>query len=355
MLISAPFAGTTLIQLFLTHLTIPVVPDDFMLIHRVRPLHEEGLELMPDHPDTGHPDVLVHGRRHGADHPAVPVAAANLLSNSFRLGAAPKFLPALPVQVTHDFLLPGAIAGHHIAERIDEESIETHVAGQQTLLAVNIVDEAMVEVGPEPLLGAPGLQQFVDQIFKIPCHHGPVVDDIVGLHKVEAVMQGRSREFHAHLIRNLVKGHQVRRILILYRHTKAHILHSHVPEGFQGIVAPVEAVVKTPDLVVGLFQALNGNTDADLRELPAQIHDPVRVEAVGRDDDPVTLFVQLPDDVLQILPDEGLTAGDIGKIHFRQFADGLNGDLLLRPGRSLGPVAHVAPCIAPVGYDHGAI
>ncbi len=45
----------------------------------------------------------------------------------------------------------GAIAGHDIAIRIDEEGVKTHVARKQTLLTVDIVDQTVVKVCTEPL------------------------------------------------------------------------------------------------------------------------------------------------------------------------------------------------------------
>ena len=48
----------------------------------------------------------------------------------------------------------GTIARHNIAIRINEEGIKAHVARQQTLLAVDVVDQAVVEVSTEPLLRA---------------------------------------------------------------------------------------------------------------------------------------------------------------------------------------------------------
>ena len=134
---------------------------------------------MPGDPDARNPDMLMHGRADGADHPAVPVAAADLPPDALRLRAVPQFIPGLPVQITHDLLLPGAVAGHHIAIGIDEEGVEAHVALQQPLLAVNVVDQTVIEVGPEPFLGAPGTKQLIDQRLEMGCHHGLVIDNIL--------------------------------------------------------------------------------------------------------------------------------------------------------------------------------
>lgn len=310
---------------------------------------------MPRHPEAGHPDILVHGRAHGADHPAVPAAAADLPAHRLRRFAVPELVPRLLVQVAHDLLLPGAVAGHHITVRVNEKGIEAHVAGQKPLLAVYVVDKAVVEVGPEPLFGAPGSEQLIHQGLKVCRHHGPVVDDIAALHKVKAVVQGGGGEFHTHLVGDPVQGHQVGGVPVLDRHAEAHVLHAHFPELLQGGIAPVEAILQTPDGVVGILQALDGDPDAHLGEFPAQVDDPVREKAVGGDHDPVAFFVQLPDDVLQVLPEKGLAAGDVGKIHLRELADGLQGYFLLWSGGGLVSAAHIAPGVAAVGHNHGAV
>ena len=112
---------------------------------------------MHEHPPHGLPNILVHGGAHAADHPAIPVAAAYLAADLLRLGAVPKLVPRLTVEVAHHLLILGAVAGHDVAVRVDEEGIEAHVAGQKALLTVDIVDEPVVEIGTEPLFGAVGI------------------------------------------------------------------------------------------------------------------------------------------------------------------------------------------------------
>jgi hypothetical protein len=108
-------------------------------------------------------------------------------------------------------------------------------------------------------------------------------------------------------------------------------------------------------LIVGLLQTLDGDTDADLREFLAKIHDAIGKEAVGGDDDTLALLIKLAHDVLEILADEGLAACDIGKVHGRQLADGLQRNLLFRAGGLFVSIAHIAPCVAPIGDDHSAV
>ena len=300
-------------------------------------------------------DVLVHGRGDGADHPAVAVAVADLAADEVGLLAVPEVVPVHVVEVAHDFFVLGAVAGHDIAVGVDEEGVEAHVAGQEALLAVDVVDEAVVEVGAEPLLGAVGVEELVDELLEVLGDHRAVLDDVAGLDEVEAVVEGRRREFHAELIGELVEGDEVLRVAVLDGHAEADILHAHGDELLQGVVAAVEAVGQAADGVVGLLEALDGDADADLREFPGEVEDPVGEEAVGRDDDAVALLVEFAHDVLQVLPDEGLTAGDVGEVHPRELPDGLDGQLLLRAGGGFIAVAHGAPGVAPVGDDDGAV
>ena len=123
----------------------------------------------------------------------------------------------------------------------------------------------------------------------------------------------------------------------------------------EGGVASVVSVIQAADLVVGLLKALDGDADADVGELLAQVDDAVGEEAVGGDHDAVGLLVELAHDVLEVLADEGLAAGDVGKVHRRELLDGLDGELLLRAAGSLVAVAHGAARVAAVGDDDGTV
>ena len=353
--LSAQVAGRAGVELLLGHTALLVVADNLELVHVVGPLGEQGLQLVLEHPPAGLPDVLVHGGAHGADHPAVAVAVADLRADPLGLVGVPQLVPGLLVEVAHDLLVLGAVAGHDVAVGIDEEGVERHVAGQQAGLAVDVVDEAVVEVGAEPLLGAVGPEQLVDQVLEVLGHHGAVVDDVLGLDEVEAVVQRGRGELHAQLVGDPVEGHQVGRVEVLHGHAEAHILHAHLPEFFQGGVAAVVAVGEAAYLVVGLLEALDGDTDADVGELFAQVEDTVGEEAVGGDDDAVRLLPQLPHDVLQIRADKGLAAGDVGEVHLWELLDGLDGELLLRAAGRLVAVAHGAARVAAVGDDDGTV
>lgn len=48
---------------------------------------------MLEHPPAGLPDVLVHGRAHRADHPAVAVAVADLRAHFLGLVGVPQLVP----------------------------------------------------------------------------------------------------------------------------------------------------------------------------------------------------------------------------------------------------------------------
>lgn len=324
-------------------------------MHVVGPLGEQRLHLVLEHPPARLPDVLVHGRAHRADHPAVAVAVADLRADFLGLVRVPELVPGLLVEVAHDLLVLGAVAGHNVAVGVDEEGVERHVARQQARLAVDVVDEAVVEVGAEPLLGAVGLEQLVDQILEVLGHHGAVVDDVLCLDEVEAVVQRRRGELHAQLVRDLVERHQVGRVEVLHRHAEAHVGVLELDELLERGVAAVVAVLQAADLVVGLLQALDGDADADVGELIAQVDDAVGEEAIRGDDDAVGLLVELAHDVLEVLADEGLAAGDVGEVHLGELLDGLDRELLLRTARSLVAVAHGAARVAAVGDDDGTV
>lgn len=353
--LGAQVASRAGVELLLGHATLLVVTHDLKLMHVIGPLGEQRLHLVLEYPPAGLPDVLVHGRAHRADHPAVAVAVADLRADLLSLVGVPELVPGLLVEVAHDLLVLGAVAGHDVAVGVDEEGVERHVARQQARLAVDVVDEAVVEVGAEPLLGAVGPEQLVDQVLEVLGHHGSVVDDVLGLDEVEAVVERRRGELHAQLVGDLVEGHQVGRVEVLHRHAEANIWVLELDELLERGVAAVVSVIQAADLVVGLLQALDGDADADVGELLAQVDDAVGEEAVGGDHDAVGLLVELANDVLEVLADEGLAAGDVGEVHLGELLDGLDGELLLRAARRLVAVAHGAARVAAVGDDDGTV
>lgn len=279
--LGAQVAGGAGVELLFGHSPLLVVADDLELVHVVGPLGKERLHLVLEHPPAGLPDVLVHGRAHRADHPAVAVAVADLRADLLGLAGVPQLVPGLLVEVAHDLLVLGAVARHDVAVGVDEKGVERHVAGQQARLSVDVVDEAVVEVGAEPLLGAVGPEQLVDQVLEVLGHHGSVVDDVLGLDEVEAVVKRRRGELHAQLVRDLVERHQVGRVEVLHRHAEAHVGVLELDELLERGVAAVVSVIQAADLVVGLLQALDGDADADVGELLAQVDDAVGEEAVG--------------------------------------------------------------------------
>ena len=213
----------------------------------------------------------------------------------------------------------------------------------------------MVKVGTEPFFRAVAAEQFVDQILEILCDHRTVMDDIFCLNKVEAVMQRSRGELHTHLVGNLVQRNQVRSVLVLNSHTEADILHAHLTQLFQCAVTTLVAVLQTTDLVIGLFQTLDRDTNTDLRELLAQVNDTVGEETIRGNNDTVGLLVQFTHDILQISTDERLAAGDIGKVHLRQLLDGFDADFLFRLGRCLITVAHRATSVTTISNDDRTI
>lgn len=95
--LGAQVTGGAGIKLFLCHAALLVVADDLELVHVVGPLGEQGLHLVLEHPPAGLPDVLVHGRAHRADHPAVAVAVADLRADLLGLLGVPEIVPGLLV------------------------------------------------------------------------------------------------------------------------------------------------------------------------------------------------------------------------------------------------------------------
>ena len=138
--LGAQVTGRAGVELLLGHATLLVVAHHLELMHVVGLLSEERLHLVLEHPPTGLPDVLVHGRAHRADHPAVAVAVAHLRADILCLVGVPELIPRAIVEVAHDLLVLGAVAGHDVAVGVDEEGVERHVAGQQARLAVDVVD-----------------------------------------------------------------------------------------------------------------------------------------------------------------------------------------------------------------------
>lgn len=87
--LGAKVAGGAGVELLLCHAALLVVANDFEIVHVVGPLGKQGLHLMLEHPPAGLPDVLVHGRAHRADHPAVAVAVADLRADPLGLVGVP--------------------------------------------------------------------------------------------------------------------------------------------------------------------------------------------------------------------------------------------------------------------------
>ena len=168
-------------------------------------------------------------------------------------------------------------------------------------------------------------------------------------------MQRCSCELHAHLVGDLIQRNKVRSILVLNSHTETNVLHTHLTQFLQCAVTTLVTILQASDLVVGLLQTLDGDTNTDLRELLAQVNDTVCEETVGRNNDTVGLLVQFPHDILQVGADKRLAASDVGEVHLRQLLDGLDADFLFRLGRCLITVAHGATSVAAVSDDDRTI
>lgn len=280
---------------------------------------------------------------------------ANVSANILGRLRIPELIPSLLVEVAHDLLILGTVTRHDVTVWIDEERVERHVAGQQAGLTIDVVDEAVVEVGAEPLLGLAALEELVDERLKVLGDHGAVVDDVLGLDEVEAVVERGRGELHAHLVGDPVERHQIGRVEVLHRHAEAHVGVLKLDELLERRVPALVAVRDPADGVVGLLQALDGDADADLGELLAQVDDAVREEAVGGDHDAVGLLVQLTHDVLEVGAHERLPTRDVSEVHLGELLDGLEGNLLVGAAGRLVAVAHGAARVAAVGDDDGAV
>ena len=136
-------------------------------------------------------------------------------------------------------------------------------------------------------------------------------------------------KFHAQLIGDIVKGHKVGGIPVLYCHAEAYILKPHFFQLQQCAIAALKAVFETSYLIIGLFQSLYGNAYAYLGKFLCKSDYPVCEKAIGADDDTVGLLVQLPYDVGQVCAYKGLAACDVGEVHRRKLLYSLYAQLLL--------------------------
>ena len=348
-------AGAALIQILFGDFPITVVTANLQLIHTVRMFGEQSLKFVNQNPSRRLPDVLVHSRTYTANHPAVTVAATNLCTNLLCLRAVPQFIPSLIVQVAHDFLILGTIARHNIAIRIDEEGIEAHVTRQQALLAVDVVDQTVIKVSTEPLLRAVATEQFVDQILEVLCDHRTVMDDVLGLHEIERVVQGSRGKLHPHVVADFVERHQIGGVAVLHGHAEPYVLHTGLTKFFQGLQAALIAVREAADGVVGAFKPFDGDAYAYLRELLAEVEDAVGEEAVGGDHYAVALLVKFAHHLLEVGADERFAPGDVCEIHLRKFPYGLDRDFLVGLRWCLVAAAHRAAGVAPVCHDYRAV
>ena len=145
----------------------------------------------------------------------------------------------------------------------------------------------MVKVCTEPLLRTLAPQQLIDKRLKVLRHHRAVMDDVLGLNKVEAVVKRSRSKLHSHLIGDIVERHEIGSILVLDGHAKANILHAHLTKFLQRLISTLVAVLKTADLVVSLLKPLNRDTNTDLRNLLCKSNDTICKEAICADNNTV--------------------------------------------------------------------
>ena len=105
---------------------------------------------MADYPPAGNPYIFMHRRGRTPYHPAIPVAFSRAFPYFLRLFGVPKLFPGLVAQIAHNRFLLHPVARDDIAEWVDKKSIPGHIAGQQALIPINIINQPMIEIGPEP-------------------------------------------------------------------------------------------------------------------------------------------------------------------------------------------------------------
>lgn len=213
----------------------------------------------------------------------------------------------------------------------------------------------MIEVGAEPFLGLIALEELIDKCLKVLSDHGAIMDDVLGLYKVEAVMKRCRGELHAHLISNLIKRHKIRSVKVLHRHSEAHVGMLKLDELLECRVAALVAIRDAPDSVIGLLKPLDGDADTDLGKFLTQVNDSVGKETVGGNHDAVGLLVKFTHDIFEISANERLATSDVGEIHLRKLLDGLEGNLLVGTTGSLVSVAHGATSVAAIRNDDRAV
>lgn len=99
-------------------------------------------------------------------------------------------------------------------------------------------------------------------------------------YKIKTIVQAGRGKLHPHPVGQLVERHQIRRVFILYGHSKPYILHPHSDQLLKRRIAFVKSIRQSPDLIVGILQPLNGDADTYVRKFPAQIKDSVRKKSV---------------------------------------------------------------------------
>ena len=182
---SSHIAGAAFVKIFFRELSVAVIAHDLELIHTVFLLSEESQELVANDPESRFPDVPVHSRGDGTDHPAVSVTVPDLFAYNFGFRTVPEFVPRLLIEIAHDFLVLGSVAGHNVAVGINEECVETHIARKKSLLSVDIIDKSVIEICSEPLLRAVGVQELIDQALELFCDLRTVMDNIFSFDKVK--------------------------------------------------------------------------------------------------------------------------------------------------------------------------
>ncbi len=319
----------------------------------IRFLLHRHAELVLHDPAQRHVYVLLDDRHRIADHPALLGAGFYRVPDPLRFRTVPNLREWLISDIPHGHLFVHTVAGEHVTRGIDKTGLAPHLALKKALVSLDVVHQAIVEVGPEPFLGRVRFKEFANQLLKLGADHFLIRNFVVELAEIMGVVQRCRGKLVAQGIRQRIEREKILAVHVLHRHPETDILQPHLAEGEEGPQSPVKTVRDAPDLVIGFLQAFDADPDACVRVGFAEDNDPVGKVAVSADDNAVGLFSGHADDFLDVLTHKRLAAGDVDETQAGgELFDILHRDFLGRLGRVLKDVAHIASGVAAVGNDN---
>ena len=270
-------------------------------------------------------------------------------------GAVEDLFPRLGGQIA-DFEIGTHVAGIDAAPGVDEREIASGGARNQARLAEDLLHQAEIEIGAEPVLGAARLEQLDDERLHGACGADAVGGLVVDLVELEAVVQGGRGHLAAVAAAELVDLEQLVAVVVLEGGRKAEIAAAGGDEAAHGGHFALETVFLAADGVVPRAEAFEGNADLDVGVLADDALELVALEAVGGNFELAGLGMEEIDDLLEVGAERGLAAGEVEIVESGgELGEDGGGDLFGGEGRVLPDVAHGAARIAAVGQDDGEI